>query len=75
MDRRDLTVTVYVAQNTKCHYIRIEETSRIEQLCKRRKRTKIICLTLMYSDSVKMLTLYHDLRNLRSGPYIVDENI
>jgi len=60
VDRRDLTVIVYVAQNTKCHYIRIKETPSIEQLRKRRKRTKIICLTLMYSDKVKMLTLYHD---------------
>jgi len=58
--RRDLTTIAYVAQNIKCHCIRIKETSRIEQLRKRRKRTKIICLTLMYSDRVKMLTVYHD---------------
>jgi cellulose synthase/poly-beta-1,6-N-acetylglucosamine synthase-like glycosyltransferase len=40
----------------KCHYIRIKETSRIEQLRKRHKHTKIICLTLKYSDTFKMLT-------------------
>lgn len=57
VDIRNLTVILYDAQNKKCHYIRIKETSRIEQL---RKRTKIICWTLMYSDRFKMLTLYYD---------------
>jgi hypothetical protein len=62
VDRRDLTMVVYVAQNIKCHYIRIKETFRIDQPRKRRKRTKVICLTFMYSDRAKTLTLYHDFR-------------
>jgi hypothetical protein len=60
VDRRDLTMIVHDVENIKCHYIHIKEISRIEQLNKRHKRTKINGLTFMYSDRVNMLTLYHD---------------
>jgi hypothetical protein len=60
MDRSDLTMIVYVAENIIRHYIRMKETSRIEQIRKRHKRTKIVGLTFMYSGRVNMLALYHD---------------
>jgi hypothetical protein len=60
VDRRDLAMIAYVAENIKFYYIRIKETPRIEQLHKRRKCTKVIGLIFMYSGRVNMLTLYHD---------------
>jgi hypothetical protein len=78
MDRRDLTMIVCVAQNTKCHAIHMEEISGIAQLHKRRKRTMIICLTYMYSEIVKMLALHHGLTKSQkriNKAQNVDENI